>query len=237
MTEERDDDDTPNMRDDGAVHPIVAAAQAARRVGADFFRAFKDANSGDPTRETRGLVEMLVLNIRDGEFPNREFSMPPIHFPDDEAGLRRLSLSRVPADADLKAEVLGWARSNKDLREKAARALATAIGAYRRADAVLAKEDCTDEELGEWCTEIVDHIMKVWKVNIRMAPIDAKEIDAWAAEAVGRLDVTPRFLTGEEAKSATHFDPAAHAPRGGGARNPFGGSNPMRPFRAHADDD
>lgn len=235
MTEERDDDDTPNVRDDGAVHPIVAAAHAARRIGADFFRAFKDANSGDPTREARGLVEMLVLNIRDGEFPSREFVMPPIHFPDDEAGLRRLSLSKVAADADLKAEVLGWARGNKDLREKAARSLATAIGAYRRADAILAKEDCTDEELGEWCTEIVDHIMKVWKVNIRMAPLDAKEIDAWAAEAVGRLDVTPRFLTGEE-KAGNVFDPDAHQPRRGGpARNPM--SNPMRPFRAHTDDD
>ncbi len=233
MTDERDDADPPRVRDDNARHPIEVAAHAARKVGPDFFRAFKDANSGDPVRETRGLIEMLVLNIRDGEFPSREFVSPPIHFPDDEAGLRRLSLSKVAADADLKAEVLSWARGNRDLREKAARSLATAIGAYRKADAVLADESCTDEELGEWCTEIVDWIMRTWKVNIRMAPLDAKEIEAWAAEAVGRLDVTPRFLTGEEAKPATFFDPSAH--RGGPARNPM--SNPMRPFRAHVSDD
>ncbi len=232
MTEERDDDDTPRVRDDNARHPIEHAATAARRVGPDFFRAFKDANSGDPRRETRGLVEMLVLNIRDGEFPGREFVAPPIHFPDDEAGLRRLSLSKVAADADLKAEVLTWARGNKEHRDKAARSLATAVGAYRRADAVLADENCTDEELGEWCTEIVDHIMRVWKVNIRMAPLDAKEIETWAAEAVGRLDVTPRFLTGEDRGNV--FDPAAH--RGGPAKNPMA-SNPMRPFRAHVGDD
>lgn len=234
---DRDDDDTPNMRDDRAVHPIAAAATAAKRIGADFYRAFRDANSGDPTREARGMVEMLVLNIRDGEFPGRDFAQPALHFPDDENGLRRLAISKVPADADLKHEVLEWARGNRDKREKAARSLATAVGAYRKADAILADEACTDEELGEWCTEVVNHIMRVWKVNIRMAPTTAPEIEAWCAEAVGRLDVTPRFLTGEE-RAGNVFDPDEHRERrsGAGAKNPMA-FNPLRPFQAHHGDD
>jgi hypothetical protein len=69
----------------------------------------------------------------------------------------------------------------------------------------------------------------VWKVNIREAPMGAKDITTWAREAVGRFNVTPDWL-GDTGKPPSTFDPAAHRerPRGGPARNPF-----PRSFKAH----
>lgn len=229
MTDERDDDDTPNVRDDNAKHPMVYASATARAVGPDFFRAFKAANSGNPREEVRGLVEMMVLNIREGEMPGRDFVPLPVHLPDDERGMRLLAMSKVAADADLKRELLAWASGNRDLHDRAAKALENAVGAYRKADVILADENCTDEELGTWCEIIVNHCLHVWKVNIREAPMDPKDIAVWAREACGRFNITPEFLhTG--GKTPTTFDPTEHR-RGGPAHNP------MRAFRAHGGGD
>lgn len=228
---EHDDDDTPNVRDEAARHPMEVAAEAARKVGVDFYRAFKRANSGRPVDEVRGLIEMQVITIRDGEWPGRDgFAKLAAHVPDDEAGMSRLSLSKVPADAELKADLYSWARANREHRDKAAKAIEVAVVAYRRADAILADEYCTDAELGEWSTEIVDHVLKEWKVNIRMAPLDTDELRAWCWEAAGRFDLTPRWLTGEQKRNV--FDPAAHK------RGPkVSVKDPTRPFQAHVSDD
>lgn len=230
---ERDDDDTPNARDDNARHPIEHMARAALGVGADFFRAFKDANSGDPRREARGLIEMMVLNIREGEMPGRDFQGLPVHLPDTEREMRLLALSKVPADQGIKGELLGWARANRDHQDKAAKALEVAVAAYRRADTILADESCTDEELGDWVGIIRNHIIAVWKVDIRMAPMETAAIAAWSREAVARFNITPDWL-GESGKPDSTFDPAAHRerPRGGAARNPFPSS-----FKARGGDD
>jgi len=229
MTDTDDTDDTPNVRDDNAVHPMENVAAAARLVGAEFYRAFKNANSGDPVQEVRGLIEMQVVTIRDGEWPGRAgYQHVPVHVPDDEAGMRRLSVSKVPADAGIKADLYAWSRANRDHRDKAAKAIEVAVVSWRRADAILADENCTDEELGEWCTEIVNHIMQEWKVNIRVAPEATDELLLWCAEAAGRFDVTPRWLTGEEKN--TMFEPTSH-------REPAKAKNPMRPFKANIPDD
>jgi hypothetical protein len=92
VTDERDDHDTPNRRDDNARHPIEHAARAAIGGCPNFFRAFKDANSGDPRRAARGLIEMMVLNIREGEMPGRDFQGLPVHLPDTEREMRVLAL-------------------------------------------------------------------------------------------------------------------------------------------------
>ena len=231
--EERDDDDTPYTRDDNATHPMQHAADAAHRYGTDFYRAFKNANSGDPALETRGLIEMQLITIREGEWPGREgYQKLAPHIPEDEAGMRRLATSKVPADAEVKADLYAWARSNRAHREQAAKAIEVAAGAYRRADAILSDEECTDGELGEWVTEIVEHIMQEWKINIRLAPLASDELRAWALEAAGRFDLTPRWLTGEERLNV--FDPAAHAKKRGPKASV---KDPARPFKAYVRDD
>jgi hypothetical protein len=227
MIDRDPDDDTPDIRDDNAAHPMDHAAAAARLVGAEFYRAFKNANSGDPTQEARGLIEMQVVTIRDGEWPGRGgYQRLPAHVPDDEAGMRRLSVSKVSADADMKADLYAWAHANREHRDRAAKAIEVAVGSWRRADVVLADENCTDEQLSDWCTAIVNHIMQEWKINIRVAPEDNEALLAWCAEAAGRFDVTPRWLTGEEKN--TMFEPTAHRVKA---------TNPMRPFKANIPDE
>lgn len=229
MIEERDNEDAPNVRDDNATHPMQHAADAVQRYGTDFYRAFKNANSGNPALEIRGLIEMQLITIREGEWPGRGgYQKLAVHIPEDEAGMRRLSVSKVPADAGIKADLYAWSRANREHRDRAAKAIEVAVGSWRRADAILADENCTDEELGDWCTAIVNHIMQEWKVNIRVSPEDSEALLAWCAEAAGRFDITPRWLTGEEKN--TMFEPAAH-------HEPVRTKNPMRPFKANIPDE
>ena len=228
----RDEDEPLPYNRQEVAHPLDVAARAARAVGADFFRAFKRANSGDPREEVRGLVEMMVLTIRDGEMPGRDFVPLPAHLPDTEKEMRVLHLSKVAADQDMKRDLIEWAHGNYERADKAAKALENAVGAIRRAEPMFADPDNTDEELWGWCEYIRDHVLAVWKVDVREAPTDGRELAAWAMATVSHYDITPRFLvTGEQSRNA--FMPDTSRRHGG----PQSAADAMRPFRARGGDD
>lgn len=214
---------------------LEVLTEAVRRVGADFMQAFKQANSPDADEQTRGLVAMQVLNMRDGEWPlRRGFAPLPSHLPDDEDGMRRLLTSTVSADADLKADLVAWVSGNREYHARAAKALEVAASTWLRADAILSVETCEDAQLGESVTAMVDFILSEWKVNIRMAPTDLEQLRAWCWESIGRFDLTPRWATGED-RSPSMFDPSKYKAR----RDPGQPHPSMRPFRARmgGDDD
>jgi hypothetical protein len=218
-------------------NPLDTVARVAKAVSADFFRAFKRANSDNHLDQVRGIIEMMVLTIEAGEMPGRAFLPLPAHLPDSEKEMRSLVMSKVAADAPVKSDLLEWARVNRDAGDKSAKALENACDAIRRAQDILDDEDCTDEELNGWVEFIVDHLNKVWRIDtiealrlmrVEWAPhteapeyqaLIRAEIVSWSKKVVDHFDVTPQWLlTGEQSRNAfvPHAKPAVRGPR-----NPF----------------
>lgn len=232
-----DDEEFYVSKREEVASPLDVAARAAKAVGADFFRAFKRASSDNHLDQVRGIIEMMVLTIEAGEMPGRAFLGLPAHLPDSEKEMRSLVLSKVAADAPVKSDLLEWARHNRDVGDKSAKALENACDALRRAQDILADEDCTDEELGGWVDSIVEHLDKVWHIDTiealrlmraELLPhVEAPEYEAliraeivrWSKKVVDHFDVTPQWLlTGEQSRNAfvPHAKPVARGPR-----NPF----------------
>jgi hypothetical protein len=220
MSDYEDMDEHEGRRED-VPHPMIQVAKTAMVMGAEFARAFRRANGDSERDRGLGLVEMVVLTIREGEMPGREFLPIPAHLPETETEMRALQVSKVAADQPLRRDLIEWAHVNFDRRGRAAKALKNAIMAWQWN--ALDEGDGEAQGLFLWREYIWAHLKREWRVDAIDAPYDEKELEVWTMAVVSRFDVTPSWLLVVERKFAP-------APARTSARS-------MRPFNAHGGDE
>lgn len=161
------------------------------------------------------LVELMIENVRAGFVSRPEYLRQPPHLPDTEKEMRVLSLSIVPKDQTLRADMFEWAQINRRIGGQAALTLRNAVLATRFADVALNAGDENDVEIHAWKLEIEHHLTSTYEIDLGTAPDGLAELDQWCAEVMAKFNPVPEWLrdTRPQAQtSGTVFTPKPKIP-------------------------
>lgn len=139
MTDHDDDypDDPPAHRE-VVLHPMEHVGRSAAMRDPVFYGALKESQDDNPRVRVRGLARMFALTIDAGEATPAFLDLPG-HLPGETKDQRMLLSSHAAADADLRQQLIDWARRNERAAAPAAKTLANAIAVYRDGMAELAR--------------------------------------------------------------------------------------------------
>lgn len=173
-----DDDyppDPPTTRE-VVPHPMEHVARTAMR-DPDFLAALKDSQSDVATVKLRGMARMFALTFEAGEGVPAFYELPQ-HLPPDEGGQRMLLASKASADADLREQLITWARRNGQAAAPAAQTLANAVDVYRQGEAELARARQAAAAIEPARQALADAQAAAAAAELAAAELDEEAIDA-----------------------------------------------------------
>lgn len=196
--------------------PFDNMGQAAKKLGPEYYQAFRRAMRGDED----AIVELTVLTIQAGDAEPAEFLALPAHLPDGEKEQRLLVMSVVAADKELKDSLMAWARDNRDRGDKAAKTLETIAHAYQRA-VTLAENPNVDPVIVRWGAALVQHVWTRYRVNLDQLgdQMTKSDVEAWSLKIAHTANPSPEWLiTGAVSSSAFTPTPRSGRAKGFGPR-------------------
>lgn len=175
-------------------------ATVAAKLGPEYYRAMLAAMGGDP----RAQVELAVLTIDD--YRPAEWLALPAHLPPTEKEQKALLLSVAEVDARLRADLRRWARENRDLGDRAGKALQALSLAYWGAHEILQDEELVDPQLVIWRDKLAHAVRVGWAVDVGEAPRAHCDAEKWAMRIAQGGNPAPGWLlSGDHART---FAPA-----------------------------
>jgi hypothetical protein len=154
------------------------------------------------------LVELMAVETRHNERRPGAYLPQPAHLPDDEHEMRALFNSAAAKDKSLRADLIEWAALNKRVARDAVFSLRVPVLAYHKATALMSTTvDEEHEKIAAWRHEIDVYLRLMFRVDVRKAPTDPAEIEAWCMEAMMKNNPCPEWLYNDDSAPSKIFAP------------------------------
>lgn len=165
---------------------------AAKRAAGLFDCVGKPVRS--VARETdTALIEMMVLDVREGLLRPAVFLQHPAHLPEG-VDLKSLMTSAIAKDAQLRIDAYEWASVNRREAGRASVGLKNAVTAMRLAADLVDHEEDVDERVHGWGDEIAVYLQTAFGCDPHAAPHSAEEFSTWCSETCNKANPVPEWL-------------------------------------------